>query len=187
MLFSHHMWCCWQQQQAGTKTQKSFLHKRCTLNGGFEDKKTKQLMIHKVTCKVFSLAKWNMPKTLSSDQASMAQLTSLSDLNATYWVQYSNRLSPITQLSICLHRFALQLKFAWLCCCCSNDEVYIRVGRIWESRRELAPVLRLVLTMKKGRVSTIGDISIDMCPLYEGNPDWKPSSKKTWKKLKIVA
>jgi hypothetical protein len=36
-----------QQQEAGTQTQKSFLHKRCTLNGGFEYKK-KQLMIHKI-------------------------------------------------------------------------------------------------------------------------------------------
>ncbi len=40
-------------------------------------------------------------------------------------------------------------------------------------------ILRLVLTMKNGRVSPIGDNWIDMCPLYEVNVDQKISFKKT--------
>jgi hypothetical protein len=142
----------------------------------------------KITCKSL-LAKWNMQNTLSSDQASMAQLTSLSDLNATR-ATGSSTLLPGFLLSLNSQSVFTDLIFNWNLHDCVVVQMmrFISVlggsqnwGENWHHSQAF------VLTMKNGWVSPIGDIWIDMCPLYEVNPDWKLSLKKTWKNLKIVS
>ncbi len=148
-------------------------------------------MIHKITCKVFGYMKYS--KILSAQRPSK-------DLRPADFfvgpecstratgVQYSKTgfLLSLKTLNLSSQIWSWTETFAWLCVVVQMMRfISVELGGSQNRGENWPDSSALVLTMQDwSGVSPIGDIWIDTCPLYEANPDSKPSFKKTrffWK------